>query len=76
MNPMRINVKVIPRAKSNTVAQDGDVFVVRTTAVPEDGKANDMVQKMLAKHLHVAKSRVQIVRGNTARMKVVNITDA
>ena len=70
---MYINVKVVPRAKSNIVIREGDVYVVRTTAVPVDGKANDTVQKMLAKHFKVAKSCVQIVRGATTRVKTVEI---
>ena len=70
---MRINVKVIPHAKSNSVTQVENMYVVRTTAVPVDGKANDTVQKMLAKHFKVAKSCVQIVRGATARTKTVEV---
>ncbi len=70
---MRINVKVTPRAKSNSVTQERGLYIIRTTAVPVDGKANDTVQKMLAKHFGVAKSCVQIVRGATARTKTVEI---
>ncbi|MFA5986856.1 MAG: DUF167 domain-containing protein [Parcubacteria group bacterium] len=70
---MRINIKVIPRAKSNSVTCDDGVYIVRTTAVPVDGKANDVVQKMLAKHFDVAKSCVQIVRGAQSRTKIVEI---
>lgn len=70
---MHINVKVIPRARSNSVICKDGVYIVRTTAVPVDGKANDTVQKMLAKHFGVAKSCVQIVRGATARTKMVEV---
>jgi hypothetical protein len=72
---MRINTKVIPHAKSNSVACENGVYVVRTTAVPVDGKANDVVQKMLAKYFGVAKSCVQIVRGARSRAKIVEIYD-
>lgn len=70
---MRINVKVIPRARSNSVNQEGELYVVRTTAAPVESRANDAVQKMLAKHFGVAKSYVQIMRGATARIKIVEI---
>lgn len=71
---MRIDVKVIPRAKSNSViCGDDGIYVVRTTAVPVDGSANAVVQKMLAKHFHVAKSCVRIVRGAQSRVKIVDI---
>ena len=71
---MRIDVKVVPRAKSNSViCGSNGVYVVRTTAVPVDGSANAVVQKMLAKHFRVAKSCVQIVRGAQSRVKIVDI---
>jgi len=40
-----------------------------------DGAANDALIKVLAKHLGVAKSRVEIVRGHTSRVKQVRIDD-
>jgi hypothetical protein len=38
-----------------------------------DGKANEALAKVLAKHFGVAKSRVTIVRGHTSRTKIVEI---
>lgn len=70
---MRISVNVIPRAKANNVTHKGGVYVVRTTALPVENRANDAVQKMLAKHFRVAKSCVQIVHGTNARTKTVEI---
>jgi uncharacterized protein YggU (UPF0235/DUF167 family) len=70
---VKINVKVIPKAHCNSVEVVDDVYVVRTVVVSEDGKANAMVQKLLAKHFGVPKSAVRIVRGTTSRMKVVEV---
>jgi len=53
---------------------EGDVLRVYVTVVPEDGKANAAVLKLLAKALGVPKSRLEIVRGHTARDKVVRVT--
>lgn len=70
---MRIEVKVTPGAKKNTVEVNGDISRVWTTAVAEKGKANDAVVKLLAKHFSVPKSAITIVRGHTSRTKLVEI---
>ena len=70
----RIAVRVTPRASRNAVlcGQDGAIRVLVTT-VPEDGKANQAVVKLLAKALGVAKTRLTLVRGATARDKVFRV---
>ena len=76
---MKIQVKVITNARTSNVPgkraveeKDG-VLVVRVNVVPEKGKANEAVVKLLAKHFGVAKSEVKIVRGVTGRNKVVEV---
>jgi len=52
---MRINVRVIPRAKINRVEVQPDGIVrVHTTTAPTDGKATNDVIKMLAEYYHVS----------------------
>ena len=76
---MIIRIKVIPNARTSNVpgkrAVEGKngVLVVRVNKVPEKGKANEAVIKLLAKHFNVAKSKVKILRGLTSRNKVVEI---
>lgn len=69
-----IAVRVTPRASRNAVilTEDGAIKVT-VTVVPEDGKANAAVQKLLAKALGVAKSRLVLIRGATARDKVFRL---
>ena len=45
----------------------------RVRAAPEDGKANAALEALLAKALGVAKGKVSVTRGTTARMKAVDI---
>jgi len=45
----------------------------RVRAAPEDGKANAALEAMLAKAFGVAKSKVKVARGTTARLKSVDI---
>jgi uncharacterized protein len=39
-----------------------------------EGKANDAVAKLLAKHLGVARTEVQLVSGKTAKVKRFRVT--
>lgn len=71
---MRINVRVIPRAKINQVeVQPDGVVRVHTTTAPTDGKATADVIKMLARHYGVPKTSVRLIRGETSRDKVFEI---
>ncbi|CUJ91143.1 hypothetical protein PH7735_01332 [Shimia thalassica] len=64
-----ITVRVTPKASRNAVkVEDGQIRVYVTT-VPEGGKANAAVQKVLAKQMGLAKSRLVLIRGQTARDK-------
>ena len=69
----QIAVRVTPRASRNAVLADGEVIRVTVTTVPEDGKANAAVVKLLAKALGVAKSRLVLVRGAASRDKLFRI---
>lgn len=45
-------------------------------AAPENNEANRALEALIAKALGVAKSKVSVVRGQSARMKVVEIDGA
>lgn len=64
------DVRVTPRAAANriTVDEAGGLRVSVTTA-PEGGKANAAVIKLLAKAIGIPKSRLSLIRGETARDK-------
>jgi uncharacterized protein len=47
--------------------------LIRVTAPPVDGKANDALCRLIAKRAGVAPSRVTLIRGHTARDKVVRV---
>lgn len=68
-----IAVRVTPRASRNAVTLDGETIRVRVTVVPEDGKANAAVVKLLARALGVAKSRLELVRGAGSRDKLFRL---
>jgi len=71
---MRIYIKVIPKSSQSRVEklEDG-TYKVWVTVVPEKGKANKEVIKLLAKYFQVSKSQVKIVGGQTTRIKMIDI---
>ncbi len=74
MTSARITIKAQPGARRNEVAgYRGEALVVRVTAAPEGGKANEAIIETLAKALGVAKSRITIVRGMTSRQKTAEV---
>ena len=69
-----MTVRLQPRARREEVVGERDgVVVIRVTAPPVDGKANAALCRLIAKKAGVAPSRVEIVRGHTAREKVVRV---
>lgn len=70
----RVEVRVVPRARRNEVRQGSDGrLVVRVTAAPVDDQANVAVRKVVADHLGVRASRVDIVSGHHSRDKVLRV---
>jgi uncharacterized protein len=70
----RVTVEVRPRAgRDEIVGWQGPVLRVRVAAPPADGAANEAVRALLAGRLGCARSRVEILRGHTARTKVVRV---
>jgi uncharacterized protein (TIGR00251 family) len=70
----RIAVRLQPRAsRDEIVGLRAGVVVMRVTAPPVDGKANDALCRLLAKRAGVAPTRVSVVRGQAAREKLVEV---
>ena len=70
----RIPVRVQPRARQDEIAGERNgVLVVRVTAPPVEGRANDAARKLLARRLGVPSSRVNVVRGASSRDKLIDV---
>ena len=70
----RITVRVTPRSSRDSIeAGTGGVFIVRVTAPPDEGKANAAVCRVVAQALGVPKTTVIVVRGHSARTKVLEV---
>ena len=67
-----VKIKVVPRSSLNTIVGfEGDILKVRVKSAPVDGSANRDLVLLLAKHMRVAKKRIEILSGHTSRLKMV-----
>lgn len=72
-----LRIKVVPRAKVTEWVEplaDG-TLKVRVAAVPEKGKANEVLLKFLAKHYNVSPRSVTILSGKNDVIKLIKIAD-
>jgi len=73
-----ITVKVTPNAKENSIKEENDLFgntiyKIKTTAKPKDNEANQAVIEIIAKHFKIAKRDVNIIKGLSNRLKMVEV---
>lgn len=65
-------VRVQPRASANAVGgEHNGELRVKVTAPPVDAAANEAVVRLIAETLDCPKSAIGIIRGHTARSKVL-----
>lgn len=73
-NPILISIIAVTTASRNRIEKISDTqYKVWVTAVPEKGRANKEIIMLLAKELHVRKSQIEIVRGETRSKKIIQI---
>lgn len=76
---MRLTVRLTPKASGEGIDGWGaddkgrPVLRVRVRAAPIDGKANAALIALMAKVLDVPRSRIDLVGGETARLKTLEI---
>lgn len=68
----RIAVRVTPNARREAV-DPGPPLRIAVTVVPEDGRATQAAQALLARALGVAKTRLTLVSGAKSRDKVFRL---
>jgi uncharacterized protein len=74
--PETVVVKVKPGSRKGPLVEVGDdgelTIFVRERAV--EGKANEAVMRLLAQHLGVPRTRIELISGATARVKRFSVT--
>ena len=78
-------MRLTPKSSKNALvglrdtADGGKVLAIKVIAVPEKGKANTALLKLLAKTLHMPSGKVELLSGHSSRNKEVLVhgeTDA
>jgi len=75
-----LRVRVTPRAKRNLLAgwtvdpEGAERLAVRLAAPPDDNAANKALVEFLAAALGLPRSRIEIVSGETSRLKTLRIS--
>jgi uncharacterized protein (TIGR00251 family) len=74
-NGIRIEVKVEPRSSKKGLAGVlGNKLKVKLTSPPVDGEANEQLVEVLAEAFGIKKAAVKIIRGQSSKNKVVELT--
>ena len=78
---MKIFVKAKPNAKENNVTpplpklmpDDEEWYVVSVKERPVEGRANEAIAKILAKHFRVSRTQIHLISGANSKRKVFKI---
>lgn len=70
-----VAVRVFPRSRRNDLTLAGDTLRARLTAPPVDGAANAALLAFLAERLGIPRRNVALLRGASARDKLVSLSD-
>ena len=74
--PRMIQIKVKPNSRASLLEQSADgTWLAQLKSPPVDGKANEELISLIAKHFKCAKSDVSIKSGASARLKLIQIRE-
>jgi hypothetical protein len=66
-----VSIRISPNAKKNEIIKDGEIFKLKITAQPIDGKANKAVIEYLSKQFKIPKTSIKILKGETSKDKTI-----
>ena len=74
-NSLNIQVQIQPRSsKDQIIGIHNGRLKIKISAPPVDGKANQNLIEFIAKALGVSKSKIEIVKGRTSKLKTLKIS--
>lgn len=69
-----VRLKIIPNSSKNEIIWENEGLKVKITAQPIDNKANKALIEFLSKKLKIAKSNIQIIKGELNKEKTLLIS--
>ncbi|HEU4834795.1 MAG TPA: DUF167 domain-containing protein [Pyrinomonadaceae bacterium] len=74
MPPRIVQIRVKPNSRTSRLEQHEDgTWVAQIKAPPVDGRANEELIGLIAKHFGCRKSEVSIKSGGSSRLKLIQI---
>jgi uncharacterized protein (TIGR00251 family) len=71
---VKISLAVKPQSRQDKIEKlDESHFKVWVKAPAQDGRANEAVIRLMADYLKVPKSRLEILRGETSKNKIMRV---
>jgi uncharacterized protein (TIGR00251 family) len=71
-----LNIKVLPNSSKNSIEGIIDNFLkIKIKAPAVEGAANKELIKFLSKKLKIAKSKIELISGKSAKLKKIKIKD-
>ncbi|OGY41105.1 MAG: hypothetical protein A2Y67_01160 [Candidatus Buchananbacteria bacterium RBG_13_39_9] len=68
------HIKVVPNAKINKIVEEKDnFFKIKLNAPAIENKANLALIEFLSRHFKIAKSRIELIKGQKSRNKIVKV---
>jgi len=71
---MKINVKVLPSSSAESIEKIDEItYKVKVSAPAQEGRANKRLRELLAQYFKVSKGNVNIIAGEKAKVKIIEI---
>jgi len=70
---LEVGKSLFTNTNTNTNNEELNSYMVRVRAPPTEGKANERVVELLAKHFKVPKSSITLVSGFKSKKKIIEI---
>ena len=75
-NDIKVKVKMVPgSSKNKIIGAYNNALKISIAAPPVEGKANKKCIAYLAKYFDVAKSKIEIISGQSGKNKLIKIYD-
>ena len=68
---LKVKLKISPNASKNEIIKTETEVKIKLTAQPIEGKANKCLVEFLSKQIRIAKSNIEILKGETGREKTL-----
>ena len=72
-NGLLIRIRIVPNSSKNEIILEDEFIKIKITAQPIENKANKALVEFLSKTFKIAKSNIEIVKGDTSKEKTLLI---